>query len=238
MRELVQAGILAALGPNVAWQSPTFSAQTHGGSYRFGFTVPGLSSVYPERVLVPWGRRGRSPDPRFDADLYLRDLPLADMHPGVTAALREAVECFRRDLFLPCMAMLAAAADGLWVEAGRALVSSAVRRDKAVEKAEGVIDNERSGLAQRVQAVTELYARRDLFEAIHHAVGRRDLREAEQWTDVLRDARNVLHWGFEPATENSYAKVATLFECAPLHVRALSSVCRAAGRQPTPSPRL
>jgi len=49
-------------------------------------------------------------------DLYILDLGVADLHPEVESALRQAVACFRNDLYLPCLAMLAKASEGAWTE--------------------------------------------------------------------------------------------------------------------------
>jgi hypothetical protein len=228
--ELVHAGVLAFQGTWSAWDAGTVTAYYQGGTGP-SFGVRRLHSSYPEAVFRPQSKR-RIHDPVVaavaDADMLLVSVPMPDLHPGVRDALVQAVACFRRDLFLPCLAMLAAAADGMWVEAGRALVPAAARRDRNVEAAEKVILSDDEGLARRAGAVASLFERADLFGHVHTAVGFRHLREPQQWTDVLRDRRNVLHWGVSATTPNTYATVATMLQAAPLHFRSLVAVRRAA----------
>ncbi len=63
LRELAASGLLIAIGPTVPWHEVAILAQSHGGRHRFGLTITDLSSAYPERVMVPWARRGKSSTP-------------------------------------------------------------------------------------------------------------------------------------------------------------------------------
>jgi hypothetical protein len=225
--ELVQAGELLPIGSLGVWRPDGFGWQTPSGGG--GITIPGPTSTAPERIMrAPWRRQ--SIGALWDADLYARDLPV-DLHPGILEALREAVECFRRDLFLPCLAMLTAAAEGMWTETGTALLGAAARHDKDMKKLEDALTADRGGLSWLVSSAAAAYARKDLFGPVQKASGAHDLAAEQQWTDAVRDGRNVLHWGVGTVTANSYSKVATLLQVAPLRFKTLADVRRAARAQ-------
>src|SRR3712207_7848680 len=52
----------------------------------------------PRSTLFPYTTLFRSPiQPLSDADLFLHELGVQDLHPVVEEALREAVNCFRHE---------------------------------------------------------------------------------------------------------------------------------------------
>jgi len=59
-----------------------------------------------------------------NSDLYIKELDIPSLHSEIEQALRDAVDCFRNELYLPCLAMLGLASEGAWIELGKALLDS------------------------------------------------------------------------------------------------------------------
>jgi hypothetical protein len=95
-----------------------------------------------------------------------------------------------------------------------------------VGKAEKILGDDLAGIGQKVQVVMELYKREDLFGEVRRRseVSVPQLQEVATWTSVVRDSRNVLHWGRSPAVRNDYAKTATLLLGAAQATRSLESI--------------
>jgi len=56
----------------------------------------------------------------------------------------------------------------------------------------------------------------------------RYLREVINWSSVVRDSRNAVHYGADPATQNTYEKVAALLLGAVPNLRILYAIRQAA----------
>lgn len=114
--ELVATGQAFPVGN--AYRSWSFTLTVNERGHGGGVSWPDFVASFPERIGPP--RWYDAPSDLFDADLYLRRLPTS-LHPAVASALRSALACFRQELHLPCAAMLGAAMEGAWLEAGTAL---------------------------------------------------------------------------------------------------------------------
>ena len=218
--ELVASGLLFPAGPSAGWTAQLGWETPRGGG---GLSLDHIRFNYLEKVVRPLTE---APSTLADADLFLRELDLPDLEQGVSAALALAVSCLRRDLFVPALAMLAAAAEGAWIESGKALVEAATRQDRAVQKARDVLTDDLAGIGQKVQVVTDLYIRQDLFQEVRRRseVSVSQLQEVASWTSVVRDSRNVLHWGRAAAIRNDYAKTASLLMAAVQAMKTLESI--------------
>ncbi|HUU08301.1 MAG TPA: hypothetical protein VMW61_02130, partial [Dehalococcoidales bacterium] len=56
----------------------------------------------------------------------------------------------------------------------------------------------------------------------------RYLKEVLNWSNVVRDSRNAVHYGADPATQNTYEKVAALLLGAVPNLRTLYTIRQAA----------
>ena len=67
--------------------------------------------------------------------------------------------------------------------------------------------------AQLVSKSVGLFERRDLFPGAAEAEGASlvAIRHTREWTEVVRDGRNVVHFGATTAFPNTYEKAAVLF---------------------------
>lgn len=171
-----------------------------------------LTYPHPERVTHAFVWSDEK-DELNDANLYLRNLGNVTLYPGIEAALRQSLLCLRHDLYDPAAAMLGAAVEGAWVELGVALVSAAGKTNTG--QPGKAIQNDRTGIKDRIDAVCKLYER-DLYEELWNAteIKPRGLQEIAAWADVVRDSRNVLHWNATAKPNNSYSKVTTLLMAA------------------------
>lgn len=218
--ELVASGLLFPAGLSVGWTARLGWETSRGGG---GLALDHIRFNYLEKVARPLTE---APSTLADADLFLRELDLPSLEQGISTALALAVSCLRQDLFVPSLAMLAAAAEGAWIESGKALVEAAARQDRAVKKAHDVLTDDLAGIGQKVQVVTELYTRQDLFQEVRRRseVSPSQLQEVASWTSVVRDSRNVLHWGRAAAIRNDYAKTASLLMAAAQAMKTLESI--------------
>ncbi len=203
------------------------------GHYSSGWSFPQHVITIPTAVRFA---------PSFDntasalatSDLYIQDLGIADLHAEVETALRQAVACFRHDLYLPCLAMLAKASEGAWTELGLSLLKcNAEHPNLRAEKRLAIRDSllsPDSSIVKRIRLVVDLYEKQDVFMEVKERcqVGIQVLREVSIWSNVVRDSRNAVHYGAEPASENSYEKTAALLMAAVPSLRTIYSIRRAA----------
>lgn len=165
-----------------------------------------------------------------NSDLYLDRLGIDGMGDEVSEALREAVACFRHELFGAAAALLGKASEGAWIELGAALMG-AVPQDQAgsVATQRKTLDDAYASIQSKVAATCLLYER-DLFADVvkHSGVKAKMLREAQQWTEVVRDSRNAIHFGVAAAFENNYEKISVLLLAAAQPLRYLYAIRSAA----------
>ena len=151
-----------------------------------------------------------SPMPLTDCDLYLKELRIENLHEEIERSLREAIHCFRFDLYLACLAMLGKAVEGAWLELGMSLalhIDDAKKRDKYYEQLQSPFN----GLAKKIKLVLEVYSKTPLESIRTKARVKVDvLNNVAFWSDSVRESRNNIHFGAEPPMENTYEKVATL----------------------------
>jgi hypothetical protein len=219
--ELISAGQLLPAGETLECRPPGISLHSPHGAH--GLTVTRRTCPYPQQIYLPPLSKAAATS---DVDLLLNGQDCAELHEGVREALRLSVDCLRRDLYLPAIAMLAAAAEAQWVECGRAVASST---QPPAQKLRDAIDDPHSGIGKTVaQLCGHLIGKgpgSDIRRAAH--VTDAQLLEAQGWTLVLREHRNALHWGKAQSFTKSYAETAALLLAAPIHFGVLEALRRA-----------
>lgn len=218
--------------PGLGW---TTVVPGSGGSSS-GFQLNELSIPVPRRLTRARSRDLAREQPLTNADLYLKEVDLTDLHPEIEASLREAVKAFRHGLYLACLAMLGRAMETAWVELGLELARVAQPESGVnAEKLKKQMEDPFVGIAKKIQAVTQAYSNRDTFRAISDASGvtLQDLRNCVIWSDCVRESRNSLHYGAQPSMSNSYEKVAALLIGAVPHIRTVVRVTSAARAEQT-----
>ena len=226
--ELIHAGAL--IQGHGAVESKEVSVgykHQHGGaSWKF----PELRHSLPPAVLPLAGGYGRTP--LTDGDLFLDSLGVDDLHPGVTEALREAVRCYRHDLLTATLAMLMAAAEGVWVGLARVLVEALPGHSK-VQKLKKLVEGDFVSIARRVNQVAEVLQDKNLAGELLVSAGVRThaVHDATDWTHRVRDSRNVLHWDYDPEMPNTHEKVSLLMLGTAPALRTLSRIHQAAEKR-------
>jgi len=227
---LIGAGTLVPLSggsemprSDVAWTTVVPGSGGSSSGWRFeDLVVP----VPPRFALAP--SRRANPTHLTDGDLYIATLG-EDVHPLIAEALRDGVRCLRADLYLPALAMLAKAVEGAWTLLAAGLAAAAPK-DAGAAKLGKDAETAAIHFATLVKRTTDLYARQDLFSAIAKAssVSLDEIREAREWTEVVRDSRNVLHFAVATPVPNTYEKAAALYLGAVPNLRLLFTASRAA----------
>lgn len=158
-------------------------------------------------------------DVTTDPDVFLKGVDCATLHSGISEAIQQSLDCFRRGLYMPATAMLAAGAEAAWTECGVA-VATALSNTKL----EGVNDPYAS-ISKKVSETRKALEHGDAKTLLKTA-GRTsaDVDEAHVWTTVLRDRRNALHWGKAKSFVADHSETASLLMGAPLHLATLEAI--------------
>jgi hypothetical protein len=206
------AGELIPSGPPGEWKPVLEYKTTHyAGGIPLTITCP-----YPQSFAHPPLISGEPSDP----DIFLKGIDCKTLHSGIREAVEQALNCFRRGLYMPATVMLAAAAEATWTECG-----AAVAKKLANTKLEGIINDQYSSISKKIA---------ELRKALEQANGKSlvkdadqnsaKLNEAEVWMTVLRDRRNALHWGKAQSFIADHAETASLLMAAPLHIGTLEAI--------------
>jgi hypothetical protein len=166
-----------------------------------------------------------------EPDLYLNTFGISNMHRDVAEAFREAVKCFRNDLFTAAVTMLGKASEGAWLELGASLLASLpTGQETKFAKQKAVLEDPMIGTFKKIEAVIAIYEHQDVFRPIVQASGIRlqELRSVAVWSDAVRDSRNTIHFGVSAAIPNTYEKLAALLIGAVANVRILYRLKKAA----------
>jgi hypothetical protein len=184
--------------------------QGQGGSgYRSGWTFGQFRIWLPQQV-----RSSRVRDenqPLSNPDLYLTNLDIPGLHSDVEASLKEAVRCFRNELFLAAAVMVGRASEIGWSELAAALSARNMPGGK------GLTDD---SIATKIRAIVRLAESdqgKDLLKAA--GVPLSEIRDASVWAHAVRDARNSVHHGVAASVENDYETVAVLLLSAVPNLR-------------------
>jgi hypothetical protein len=147
-----------------------------------------------------------------------------NMHRDISDAFREAVKCFRYELFTSAITMLGKASEGAWLELGGSLITAVPQdQEHKFRKQKAQLEDPMEGTLKKIKAVITVYEQQDVFETIARASGIRleELRSVAIWSDAVRDSRNTIHFGVHPSTPNTYEKVSALLIGAVPHIRVL-----------------
>jgi hypothetical protein len=122
---LVHSNVLLTVAADVNTFHPGIQWTTvvpGSGGERAGWDFAEFMISYSNRLTR--SRASTVPQVLCDPDLFLHELSLPGLHSEVEDALREAVSCFRAELYTAAVVMLGKASEGTWIEMGLALVST------------------------------------------------------------------------------------------------------------------
>lgn len=211
--ELVSAGDLIASGTPSSWEASLASKTSH---YGCGIPLKKVRCSFPQAIERMPFTFGVPSDP----DIFLQGIDCNTLHDGIREAIEEALGCFRRGLYMPATAMLAAAAEATWTECG-----AAVAKKLNNAKLNGVVSDPLSGISKIVAETRKALEQPDgktLLKAASQHISK--VTDAEVWTTTLRDRRNALHWGKAKSFAADHSETGTLLMAAPLHLGTLEAI--------------
>jgi hypothetical protein len=211
--ELIAAGELFHRGSFDGWEA-SLHYRLHG--YSAGLDTKGIGCPFPNSVIRP----PLTTKPPTDPDILLRGMDCKSLHDGILEAIEQALLCFRRGLYMPATAMLAAAAEATWIECG-----IAVARQLSNAKLNATVSDPYASISKKVAEIQKTLQSPD-GKALLKKAGRSpaDVDNAEIWTTNLRERRNALHWGKAKSFVADHSETASLIMGAPLHIGTLEAI--------------
>lgn len=230
---LIPMADLHGSAPSIEWTTVIPGSGGHSSGWSFEeLTIP-----VPRQVRRAPSFIGSNDQFLTEPDLYLHTLGIPNMHVEVASAFREAVRCFRHELFTAALTMLGKASEGAWFELGASLLPYVPSNQQSIfSKQRAVLEDPMMGTFRKIEAVLTVFDRQDIFGPVSVLSGIRpkELRTVAVWSDSVRDSRNTIHFGVSPATPNTYEKVAALLIGTAPNVRILYRLKEAADAGPQP----
>ncbi len=217
--ELISSGMIVAVGKYATWE-PQVNYDTAGGGYsssaRGGIPLPSITFPYVTEIFrLPGADRVPA-----DTDIFLHGINCSTLHPGIREAIDQALGCFRRGLYMPATAMLAAAAEATWIECGVKVAAKL-----ANTKLEGIVGDPYASISKKVTDIKKALEAGDaksLLKLADRSVA--DVVSAEVWTTALRERRNALHWDKAKSFLADQSETGTLLMSAPQHLGTLETI--------------
>jgi hypothetical protein len=210
--ELIASGELICTGAATGWKpSANYKSLGYLGGVRLqaGYTHPSHVERLP---LVN--------DRAIDTDIFLQEVDCKTLHPGIVHAVTQSLGCFRRGLYMPAIAMLAAAGEATWTECGIAVAKklSNTRLDRLVNDPLASIGKK----VTEIRAALEQVDGKALLKAANQHIAK--VTDAEVWTTTLRDRRNALHWSKARSFIADHSETGILLMAAPIHIGTLEAI--------------
>jgi len=164
-----------------------------------------------------------------NSDIFLRNVDIESLSEGVGIDLKQSVECFRRELYLPCMVMLGRAVEGAWIHVGEAIAQ--VGNDKSInEILIAQINDPFIGITGKVNHITEQYKQKNNFGKLHHhsKVTPKLLAAIKQWSEQILEYRNAIHPKAEQAISYNYENVSVILLSVKSNLEKLDTVVQQA----------
>lgn len=183
--------------------------------YRGGIQMPTIGFPHPSKVF-----RLKSAVEPADTDIFLEGTGCTTLHAGIVEAIEQALVCYRRALYMPATAMLAAAVEATWHECG-----AAVATNLSDAKLKASLSDPFVGFARVVSEVRQALAHKNAKTLLQKAgLTINQVADAEIWTTALRERRNALHWGKAKSFIADHAETGTLLMAAPQHLKTLEAI--------------
>ena len=211
--ELIAAG---ELFPHDSFDFWTPSLHYSHQSYSGGLDIKDIGCPFPEAVIRP----ALATKPPADPDIFLRGVDCTSLHDGILEAIKQALLCFRRGLYMPATVMIAAAAEATWIECGIAVAKQLSRT-----KLDATVNNPYASISKKIAEIQKTLQTPD-GKALLKKAGRSlaDVDDVEIWTTNLRERRNALHWGKAKSFVADHSETASLMMGAPLHIGTLEAI--------------
>ena len=210
--ELFTAGVVIPSDLRGRWEPQLEYRNSH---YRGGIPMPSLGFPHPSTFTrLPFVAEPADPD------IFLDGIDCETLHSGIVEAIEQSLICFRRGLYMPATAMLAAAAEATWIECG-----GAVAKNLSDAKLIATLSDPFVGIGRVVTDVRQALSQKSAKPLLQNAaLTIHQVADAEIWTTALRDRRNALHWGKAKSFIADHAETGTLLMAAPLHLKTLETI--------------
>lgn len=211
--ELVSTVELIAAGPPALWEASLTSRTSH---YVNGIQLKMIRSWFPANIERPPFFTA----PTTEIDVFLEGSGCEAIHLGIQEAIKQALECFRRGLFMPATVMLAAAAEATWTECGVAVAAKLSDANLLV-----TVRDQFASISRKVadiQKAVESGPGKTLLKAAGQNLGK--VNDVEVWTTALREKRNALHWSKARSFIADHSETGTLLMAAPTHLGTLEAI--------------
>jgi hypothetical protein len=233
---LLGAGALVPLPGG--WEPPRmgvgWTTVSDGNGQSSSWSFDDLAIPHPGKLsIAPSRKRGVLPAYLTDPDMFVAAIDV-EVHPVVGESIRSAVLCLRADLYLPAMAMLGKASEGLWTLVGARLAERAPASHHAAKRLGKDVEAGTLTFAKLLDRVVAVYERQEEFRTIARksGVSLDDLRRFRAWSNVVLESRNVLDPLNVTAIPGTYEKTAAIFLGAPEVLRGLQAIADTARRAP------
>lgn len=195
---------------------------SQGGGSQFGMRMTMQAQKYDMGFAEPHSFQKISlpDDMPSDPDIFLDGISCTSLHPGIREAVEQSLACFRRGLYMPATAMLAAATEATWSECG-----AAVATNLADARLTNLFSDPYASISKKVADLSNALEQpngKALVKSAGSSIAK--VREAEVWTGVLRDRRNALHWTKAKSFVADHSETATLLIASPIHIGTLEAI--------------
>ena len=210
--ELSGAGEIVFIGDIGRWEA-SLSYRTQRGAGGIDMKVSSPAPSRFERLVPPDGIT-------TDPDIFLDGIDCKKLHSGIHEAIEQALDCFRKGLYMPATAMLAAATEATWTECG-----TTVAKNLSNPALETLFADPYASISRKVSELRQVLVQ-PTSKALLKSAGQSQAKvtDAELWTTVLRDRRNALHWTKSKSFIADHSETATLLIAAPLHIATLEAI--------------
>ncbi len=217
---------------SVGWTTVVRGSGGRSAGWEFSqFSIP-----VPTKIIQRPSGLNLSDRPLSDPDLYMHELGIDIIGKDIEDSIREAVICFKNELYLACLALLGRASEGVWIELGLALARVIYNKDTAKSaKLQKIMEDQFIGIGKKIGEVLKAYEWREVFNKHYKSSGYKasDLKSIVVWADAVRESRNSIHYGAKPAMSNSYEKVAALLIGTVPNLKVIYSIINACNSSAT-----
>lgn len=228
--ELIHSNYLIGIGQLYPYNNSIYTigwtTVVQGGGSSASWNFDNLATYVPSSLKRALSFRNEN-FVLFDADLYITELKIDNAHVEVIEALRDTIDCFKNELYRPSLTMLGKVVEGAWIEVGISLANLAIKQNFDIDKNETLIEYLQGpdGFNRKVEKIVNLYSshHKDWFTDLRKNSGIQisHLVEIRIWTDVVREARNAIHFGAVPTTPNTFEKASTLLLAGSKNIQTL-----------------
>ena len=177
----------------------------------------------PSTLFRAYSKRGESTI--FDEDIYVKNLKLECANSEIKESIRYSIKCYNNELYEPSVVMLGKAVEGAWIELGLSLFSwdkkNVLKNAKEIEKMKSY-----DSIHSKMNKVIKKYEDKTTCDELYKKseINIKMLKNRMEWSNIVRESRNAIHFGVEPVVKNTYEKVSILLLAATEHFQIIYKI--------------